>query len=264
MDERIYQNAPYDLRSPFTKVVLLARTGSVSQNTDLDDGNDGDVEGIIFPPLVDMLGSKPWSQWFESSKTLDVKLYSPKRYVELLSNLNPSTLSLLWLRSEDIYEMGVEYVQLRDFRDDLTCLRAFEALHGYAFSQLQAMRKSIGGKVQPSRLPLVEKYGYDTKFACHAIRGMEMAVEYAWSGELNVFRPNGWRLRDIRRGQLTSDEIEEWFADIESSLKAARVAAIALYPARPNMKRIESWLVDNSSLWVNEYEVRCMIGRMAA
>ena len=55
------------------------------------------------------------------------------------------------------------------------------------------------------RTDIIEKYGYDTKFAYHTIRLLETARDLIQKGELKVRRPNGDFLRQIRNGEAFKD-----------------------------------------------------------
>jgi len=82
---------------------------------------------------------------------------------------------------------------------------------GYAKGQLHEAAKVPTNRGQ-GRQALVQKYGYDTKFAMHTIRLLETARDLLRTGELKVRRSDGEWLKAIREGALGSYEEFQGYA----------------------------------------------------
>jgi hypothetical protein len=105
---------------------------------------------------------------------------------------------------------------VRDRRHIFLHLGSWHKFKGYAYSQMHKMRsKNAEGK----RVEMVEKYGYDVKFAYHVVRLMLEIEQIMTEGDLDLQRGRE-QLKSIRRGEWTMDEIEEWAASKEKDLES--------------------------------------------
>src|SRR5690606_26019385 len=105
---------------------------------------------------------------------LDLTLYSLRKFCRLAAKGNPSVLILLWLPS---------YIKRTELGDRLIGMRerfisqeAGKRFLGYLASQKAALKGERARNV--IRPELVERYGYDTKFAMHALRLAYQGIEY--------------------------------------------------------------------------------------
>ncbi len=69
-----------------------------------------------------------------------------------------------------------------------------------------------------SRKPLIEQYGYDTKFATHCLRLLAEVEQILTEGDLDLER-NREQLKSIRRGDWTLERIEDYFQTKEKVLE---------------------------------------------
>jgi hypothetical protein len=131
---------------------------------------------------------------------LDLTMYSLRKFCRLAAQGNPSVIVLLWLP---------EYITSTSLGKDLVHIRqAFISREsGKRFlGYLTAQKKSLLGERTHTvnRPELIEKYGYDTKFAMHALRlgfeGIQLLYERRLS--LPVEEPNLSILRAVRCGQV--------------------------------------------------------------
>ena len=60
------------------------------------------------------------------------------------------------------------------------------------------------------RLPMIEKYGYDVKFAYHVVRLLDECAQMLEGGDLDLTR-NREQLKAIRRGEWSIKDIEDHF-----------------------------------------------------
>jgi hypothetical protein len=84
------------------------------------------------------------------------------------------------------------------------------------------------------RRELVDEFGFDTKYAYHAIRLGLQGHEYLTTGRITlpIPEPHRSRLAELRTGGFTEAQALEWAGEVEAEL--ARVATEArLRPAAP-------------------------------
>lgn len=104
---------------------------------------------------------------------------------------------------------------LRESRHIFLHKGCFQKFKGYAYSQLhKAKSQTREGK----RAEVVEKYGYDIKFAYHIIRLLDEVEQILTTGDL-ILDQNREQLKSIRRGEWKLEEIEQYFSDKEKRLE---------------------------------------------
>jgi hypothetical protein len=69
-----------------------------------------------------------------------------------------------------------------------------------------------------SRTPLVLQFGYDTKYIYHLVRLMREVEQILKEGDLDLQRDSE-RLKAIRRGEWTEEQVREYFAEQEKLLE---------------------------------------------
>ncbi len=107
----------------------------------------------------------------------------------------------------------------------------------YDYSQLHKLSiKTPQGK----RAELVEKHGYDVKFAYHVVRLLTEVEMILMEEDLDIQR-NNEQLKAIRRGEWTEDRLRQWCADKESHLE--RVYAESKLRATPDEPKIRALLL---------------------
>jgi hypothetical protein len=110
---------------------------------------------------------------------------------------------------------------------------------GYAIGQKERILHKNTGKLGEKRKHLVEKFGYDTKYAMHTLRILNMAKEFFKTGKLNVFREDESErqfLISVKEGKYS---LEEWFRFYFDTLDAVHAAsAYANLPEEPDYEKI--------------------------
>jgi uncharacterized protein len=69
-----------------------------------------------------------------------------------------------------------------------------------------------------TRYEMIQKYGYDVKFAYHVVRLMDEVEQILEHGDIDLMN-NREQLKSIRRGEWKMSEIEEYFARKEKELE---------------------------------------------
>lgn len=203
--------------------------GSISYGIN-QDYSDVDIVGFciphketIFPHLKgDILGfdeAKPFDQFQQHhvkvhDQEFDFTIYGIVKYFALCMDNNPNMLDSLFVPADCVTHITQVGRHVRDNRRLFVSKKCFYKLMGYAHSQINKAEKS---KPTGKRVELVEKFGYDTKFASHCIRLMLECEQLLETGEMDLRRDREL-LKAIRRGEFTLEDVKKRFADKEAYL----------------------------------------------
>jgi hypothetical protein len=104
---------------------------------------------------------------------------------------------------------------VRDSRKLFLSKRVWHTFKGYAYAQLHKLER----KPEGNRKELVEKHGYDVKFAYHVVRLMDEVAQILATGDLDL-QSNREQLKAIRRGEWTLEQIRQYFDSKERDLES--------------------------------------------
>ncbi len=150
-------------------------------------------------------------------RTYDINIYNIVHYFHLCLENNPNMISSLFLPAECIVHTSIIGNMVREKRHLFLHKGCWHRFKGYAYSQLAKM-ETKSPDAGSKRVALVEKFGYDVKFACHLVRLMYEVEQILTTGDLDL-RRNSEELKAIRRGEVTADQVKKFFADKEQSLE---------------------------------------------
>ena len=169
---------------------------------------------------------------------LDLVIYGLKRYCELATAGNPSLLALLYSMPLYSDEIGARLI---DQRDMFACRRAGAKFLGYLNDQRERLQ-GLRGQMRVTRTELIEKYGYDTKYAGHAVRLGLQGIEYMSYGTLTLPMPvpERWLCIDIRQGKYTLEQVLKIIHEVEADLVYALEKSPL--PEEPDRERINNFL----------------------
>lgn len=193
--------------------ILRGVVGSTAHGTAIDGQDDRDEMGVFIEPADYVCGLTPCEHYIYRDKPegvrseagdLDLTLYSLRKFCKLAAQGNPSVVILLWLPDYMTKTpLGAELVALREAFISRSSGARFL---GYLVAQKMKMKGERAHTV--NRPELVAKYGYDTKFAMHALRlgyeGIELLSDRRLT--LPVSEPNLSTLRAVRHGKVTESE----------------------------------------------------------
>lgn len=97
------------------------------------------------------------------------------------------------------------------------------------------------GYMGEKRKQLVLRDGYDSKNAAHLIRLLRMCVEFLFTGELKVLRPDAEELLDIKAGKWKLESVKELAEDLFEAAKGARDRSSL--PEAPDREGAEKLLI---------------------
>lgn len=207
--------------------ILRGIVGSTAHGTAIDGQDDRDEMAVFIEPAANVCGLIPVDHYVYRDKPngvrseagdLDLTMYSLRKFCRLAAAGNPTVVLLLWLPEHMLISpLGSDLVALREA---FISRESGQRFLGYLVAQ--RMRLTGERTRNVSRPELVEKYGYDTKFAMHALRlgleGIELLTERRLT--LPVKDDDLRLLRGVRTGGISFEGALGLIEDAESQLRA--------------------------------------------
>ena len=230
--------------------------GSQAYGTDTED-SDTDIYGwcippknYIFPHLAgEIQGFDIPKYRFDhftahhvehKEKEYDLQIYSIIKYFALLRDNNPNIIDSIYVPQNCVLKLSPIAAMVRDKRDIFISKKAFHKLKGYSFSQLHKMKsKNPNGK----RKEIRDKYGFDVKFGAHVVRLLSQCQQMLEEGTIDL-QEVGRRehMKAIRRGEVSEQDIIDWFNSKERELEKIYAASKLQYS--PDEAAIKQLLLD--------------------
>ena len=236
--------------------------------------DDLDLMGVYIETPEQTLGIEPTREHYVSRTQpegvrsgpgdVDLTMYGLRKFLRLATAGNPTVLVLLY--GGTVHASTPLGEGLRALAPAIVSRRAGHRFLGYLDGQLERMRGGGRQSRVPSRPELVERYGYDTKYAGHALRLALQGVELIDTGRLTLPMRDEDReacLR-MRRGEFTAAEADDAVAGARSILAAA-VNDKARGPLRPDpdMSAVNEFAVRaHQEHWMRHYRQRYVEGTL--
>lgn len=234
-------------------LIYTCEIGSTSYGTGIGD-DDLDIMGIfIEPPAYVISGYVDETKRLETvtfrtaaegerSKPGDIDevYHSLRKWVKLAANGNPSVLNLLFAPIRD-GKSNPFTSAIRDLAPEIVSKRMASAYRGYLTQQKERLLGIQSNNVY--RPELIEKYGYDCKYAYHALRLGYQGIEILSTGKLTIPLKSAVRdvLLDIRAGLYPLEEVVAMIEDQEELLCVAEKDSTL--PEAADMDKLSGWLV---------------------
>jgi predicted nucleotidyltransferase len=173
-----------------------------------------------------------------AGRVYDLTIYSIVKYFQLCMENNPNMIDSLFTPANCVLHITKVGNMVRENRHIFLHKGAWHKFKGYAYSQLHKMttKDPIGRRVE-----IIEKFGYDVKFAYHVIRLLNEVEQILIEGDIDLQR-NREQLKSIRRGEWKESEIREYFANKERDLE--KLYLESKLPHSPNEAQIKKLLVE--------------------
>lgn len=177
-------------------LILRCTVGSQVHGIAIEGTDDHDEMAVYVEPKDHVYGTRPaadhyvWRTQPEGHRSgpgdTDLVAYSLRKYLRLAAKGNPTALLPLYAPDEHILHTTHGGDMLRNRRDAFLSQQAVRRFLGYMDAQHKRMLG--GGKRNrvPNRPELVERYGYDVKYAAHALRLSMQGYEVARLGTLTL------------------------------------------------------------------------------
>jgi hypothetical protein len=234
-------------------VILRAVVGSTVHGTAVSDLADRDEMAIVIEPTSHVIGLHHWETTIERTQPdhvrsqpgdLDLTYHSLRKYCRLTARGNPTMLLPLFVPQSGIVEINTLGAELIAKRDMFLSKEAGEAFLGYMHAQGKRLRGEQGQRHGAPRSELIEKYGFDTKYAGHIVRLGLQGIELMETGRMSLPMQEKHReeVLAVRTGLVSLDWVFMRVAMLETLLK--RAIDKSCLPALPNSKAINAFLVD--------------------
>ncbi len=175
----------------------------------------------------------------KGERIYDVTIYSIVKYFQLVMENNPNMLESLFAPQNAILHCSQIAQMVREERHIFLHKGSWHKFKGYAFAQMHKIRSKE--TPQGKRKELVDKYGYDVKFAYHVVRLIDEVEQILNEENLDLQR-NSEKLKAIRRGEWKLTDIENYFNQKERELETAY--ANSKLPHTPNETKIRQLLMN--------------------
>jgi hypothetical protein len=157
----------------------------------------------------------------------DLVAYTLRKYLRLATKGNPTALLPLFAPASDLLSITDLGAELRSMGQSFLSRQAAHRFLGFMRSQRERM---VGdGRNVPNRPELVERYGYDVKYASHALRLAMQGRELTLHGRLTLPMPASERDRvlAVKRGEVLDmnvvlAEIDQVASEVQDALDSGR------------------------------------------
>ncbi|MFI7678916.1 DNA polymerase beta superfamily protein [Actinophytocola sp. NPDC049390] len=235
--------------------ILRTVVGSGVHGIAIAGTDDHDEMGVYIEPPANVVGTDGAAQHYvfrtqpEGARSgpgdTDLVSYSLHKYLRLAMKGNPTALLPLYAPADAIITVTPLGEELRALAPKILSRAAVHRFLGYLNAQRDRLLGQSKGKV-PSRPELVARYGYDVKYASHALRLAYQGLEVARHARLTLPMPDVERDRVLRvKGGEVPDiatvlaEIAEVQAQVEEILATGKTPL----PDEPDRNAISEWVV---------------------
>jgi predicted nucleotidyltransferase len=194
-------------------LILKVRVGSHMYGTNTPE-SDEDIVGVCIPDIDYVIGLKRFEQYEHHTNKSgnkkntkddkDITIYSLTKFIHLLIGNNPNIIEIPFSPPNCILYMNEYGKKLMDSFPLFVSQKSYYTFSGYAHTQERfLMNKNPTG----DRKILIDKYGFDTKFAYHLIRVYYEGIELLNSGKITLPHVQRGRLVDIKTGKVPLAEV---------------------------------------------------------
>lgn len=237
--------------------ILRCEVGSGLHGTSVSDYDDRDEMGICIEPPDAVIGNKEFEQyqWHTAWERpggranrsgpgdLDLTVYSLRKWMRLAMNGNPTVLLLLFAPNNKVVKAALEGTELRErMRERILSRLAADRFAGYLRKQRECLLSHEGKGRDVTRPELIERYGFDTKFASHMVRLGLQGTEFLRTGRITLPMPEAERnlCTPIRRGEWSMTSCLSIAEYLEEDITLGK--ELSPLPAEPDYEYIDRWL----------------------
>lgn len=205
---------------PENRIVGIFLQGS--QNYGLDyEGSDIDTKLIVVPSLEDIvLNKKPVSTTHVRANDEHIDFKDVRLYMDTFRKQNLNFLEILFTPFKIVNPMYAdEWNRLVGAREEIARMnefRAVKSMKGIALEKFHAMEHRY-----PSKIDIIDEYGYDGKQVSHLIRVDDYLERYI-KGERyeSCLRPT-----DSKKDEIMKFKLLKYFSLAEAQVRALQVKA---------------------------------------
>lgn len=204
--------------------------------------SDTDIKGFGFPPIDALIGLNKFEQQTEKSETEESCIYTVGKFLFLCYKGNPTVLEVAFTNKKFHLITSAIGLEVCEFaQQNLLTKALFKPYSAYFRKQVCKLdRPERFGK----RQVLIDKYGFDTKFAAHAYRLGTQCKEIMVLQSLNPTL--GWLdqkiCRDIREGLFSKEQVKGMLSELDTEMYDAYQAS--KLSEKPDFHKVNDFIVD--------------------
>jgi hypothetical protein len=237
--------------------ILRCEAGSSIFGLNLDDASDRDELGVCIEPPEYVVGLRHFEQWVYRDQPdgyrsgdgdLDLTVYGLRKWTTLALKGNPTVLLLLFVPPGRCTVWTRQAAELQAMSWAFASKKAAAAFLGY-MQQQRARLQGERGQTRVKRPELIDRHGFDTKYAGHILRLGYQGIEFLATGRISVPTPEEARAKILacRRGEMDENEALTLAGELEAELKAS-IDSSPL-PDEPAYDAVNDWLVRQYTRW---------------
>lgn len=211
-------------------LIMKALVGSHLYGTETKK-SDKDYVGIFIPGKEYVIGNKRCEQveirdnpTSSGRRNLpgetDITIYSLPKFIHLAEQNNPNILEILYVPEKNIVFDTPYGKRLRESCDLFTSKKSKHTFCGYAFSQ---KKKLMFKQFEGGRKEVVEKFGYETKFASHILRLLGEGIQILTEGRLTFPLTNNREVLSVKNGEYDVSQVLQRADRLESLIEEAYI-----------------------------------------
>ena len=147
---------------------------------------------------------------------------------------NPNMVDSLFVPADCILHITPIAGRIRAERQLFLSKGSYHKFRGYMHAQISKLDRKPEGKRKES----FERWGFDLKYAAHAVRLADECEQILEFGDLNLRRTKE-HLKAIRKGDVKLDDIRKWLTDKERHLgNLYQKSKLRNTPDKPKIKEL--------------------------
>ena len=231
--------------------ILRSTVGSGLHGIAVEGTDDNDEMGIFIEPPAAVFGVAKFPE-HEVVRTqpegarsgpgdTDLVRYSLRKYLRLAVQGNPTILLPLYAPESALLVRTPLGMELRELRRAIVSRQAGPRFLGYMKAQRERLQ-GLRGRRGVNRPELIAKYGYDTKYASHAVRLALQGIELLTTGQITLPMIDAERkeVLEVKTGQWSLQYVLGQLEELEDELEYALTCKDAL-PEHPDYDAIAEW-----------------------
>jgi predicted nucleotidyltransferase len=244
-----------DRRVALDGEILRTVVGSGVHGIAIEGTDDHDEMGVFIEPATQVLGLGRATDHYvyrtqpEGARSgpgdTDLVMYSLRKYLHLATKGNPTALLPLYAPADAVLAITPLGEELRSMAGAMLSQQAVHRFLGYLTSQrsrlLGQQRRGV-----PNRPELVARYGYDVKYASHALRLAYQGLEIARDARLTLPMPTPERERvlAVKRGEVADqDDVLAEIATVQAQVEDLLATGNTPLPEHADLPSITAWTV---------------------
>ncbi|WP_216206812.1 nucleotidyltransferase domain-containing protein [Amycolatopsis aidingensis] len=236
--------------------ILRTVVGSGVHGIAIEGTDDHDEMGVFVEPAEHVLGMrKPVEHYVFRTQPegvrsgpgdTDLVVYSLRKYLRLAMKGNPTMLLPLYAPTEAVVALRPLGEELRALAPAVLSRQAGHRFLGYLDAQHRRLLAHGQQGRMPKRPELIARYGYDVKYASHALRLAYQGLEVVREARLTLPMPERERehVLRVKRGELPLEEVLRDILEVRTAVTGLLDAGRTPLAAGPDLDRIAGWATD--------------------